>query len=382
MKIAIFSPNLTRNCGGAETYALGLANVLSKQNEIVFFAMHPHDHKFDINGIYEKYGSQCFETRYVNYLMTGGHEYLKELGYKQLRKKLDKMVGEFDLFINSAYGRLIAPNGIKSIHIIHFPDKSYKAVFPGKKGEQKRLEYLDSYDLFLCNSMFTSEWFKKIWGSSAKILNPPITMKQIEDGELQQKENIILAVDRLVPDKKVDVMIEAFIRLKEEEPNDYRLVIIGNTDSREIGYYNFLKKEINGHADIEIKTHVKSQELIQFYKKAKIFWHAKGYKVEDNNPLEMEHFGMTTVEAMTNGAVPIVINKAGQKEIVLHGENGYKWDTMDQLISFTKELIDNSQKMHQMQSKAIKSTEQYLMPEFKNKVDNYINSLFEGNTYA
>jgi glycosyltransferase involved in cell wall biosynthesis len=47
---------------------------------------------------------------------------------------------------------------------------------------------------------------------------------------------------------------------------------------------------------------------------------------------------MTTVEAMAAGCVPVVIDKAGQREIVRDGQDGYRWTDLDQLEARTLEL--------------------------------------------
>ena len=45
---------------------------------------------------------------------------------------------------------------------------------------------------------------------------------------------------------------------------------------------------------------------------------------------------------MGAGCVPVVINAGGQKEIVENGENGFLWDTEEELINRTFELVRNS----------------------------------------
>jgi len=47
---------------------------------------------------------------------------------------------------------------------------------------------------------------------------------------------------------------------------------------------------------------------------------------------------MTTVEAMAGGCVPVVIDRAGQREIVRHGVDGYRWTGPEQVASFTRRL--------------------------------------------
>ena len=66
-------------------------------------------------------------------------------------------------------------------------------------------------------------------------------------------------------------------------------------------------------------------QLKSLYQTAKIFWHAKGMDVDEHlHPDLTEHFGMTTVEAMAGGCVPVVINKGGPANSQLRRST---WDT-------------------------------------------------------
>ena len=60
-------------------------------------------------------------------------------------------------------------------------------------------------------------------------------------------------------------------------------------------------------------------------------------------PEKQEHFGITTVEAMSTGAIPVVINTAGQSEIIENNKNGYLWSNPEELIKYTKESIRSKQ---------------------------------------
>ena len=68
-----------------------------------------------------------------------------------------------------------------------------------------------------------------------------------------------------------------------------------------------------------------------------MFWVATGLgEDEEAAPWVFEHFGITTVEAMAAGCVPVVIDKAGQREIVRHGTDGYRWTTLAELEALTR----------------------------------------------
>ena len=44
--------------------------------------------------------------------------------------------------------------------------------------------------------------------------------------------------------------------------------------------------------------------------------------------MRVEHFGISVVEAMAAGAVPLAVGKGGVGEIITPGENGILWDTV------------------------------------------------------
>ena len=81
-------------------------------------------------------------------------------------------------------------------------------------------------------------------------------------------------------------------------------------------------------------------ELRDLYGRASIFWHAAGLGEDpDRHPDRYEHFGITTVEAMSAGAVPVVIDAAGQIEIVEQGVSGYRFAGVEGLVANTELLI-------------------------------------------
>ena len=83
-------------------------------------------------------------------------------------------------------------------------------------------------------------------------------------------------------------------------------------------------------------------ELEALYGRASIYWHASGLgEDEERHPDRMEHFGITTVEAMSAGAVPVVIGKAGQIETVRHGIDGFHFQHVDGLVALTRQLVDD-----------------------------------------
>ena len=126
---------------------------------------------------------------------------------------------------------------------------------------------------------------------------------------------------------------------------------------------NKLEKKAENYP-IEIFVDISHKQLEAEYSKAKIFWHAAGYEVnQEKNPELVEHFGIATAEAMASGCVPIVINKGGQPEIVQDDRNGFLWDTIEQLKKNTLEIVENEKTLEKLSKNAQKTSKQFSKEE-------------------
>ena len=362
-RIAILSEDLLRNSGGAEAYALNLANVLSRKYDVTIFCKKG---KVDKYNVFEKYHVKPMNL--CEYPFVDNNSRIK-IFMQRLRMSVylkKRIKGKYNIFINTSLNRHIAYKDICCIHLVHFPAKDYCSYLPRIIGLYLNKKYKESYQLFLANSMFTHKWLKKIWGKESVILNPPIYTEPVKPEVVYSKKNYILMVGRLVPDKKIKEKIENFVQVIGKNNPSYKLVIAGNTNTGKQDYFHELKQIESINNNIEIKNDISYAELLCLYKSAKIFWHAAGYGVDEKkNPLLTEHFGMTTVEAMTQGCVPVAINKAGQKEIIINGVCGYLWNTIPELNEKTQQLIDDKKLTEEMAIKAIESSKKFTLPEFK-----------------
>lgn len=197
----------------------------------------------------------------------------------------------------------------------------------------------DNYDLIMCNSSFTKTIIEGTTSKDIHILVPPVMI----DGTIpNDKEKIICSIGRIEPEKKFEILIESFKLISASYP-DWKLIIAGSCNN-----YKYLHKlqNICAGLPIELYSNITQESLNKIYDMASIYWHSKGYDTEKKS--KYEHFGITTVEAMSHGCIPVVINKGGQKEIIDQGINGYRWDNVKELISYTKTIIDNTDTVNQV----------------------------------
>ena len=195
-----------------------------------------------------------------------------------------------------------------------------------------------------CNSSYTKSFIDKSWGINTSILYPPVELKP----KKTIKENIILHVGRFrvknvgTEDyKKQGVMIDAFKKMIKQGLRNWKFVLAVSIRDDDKEVFDQVRESAK-NLPIEFIVNRNNDELWDIYSKAKIYWHASGFGEDlKKHPEYAEHFGISTVEAMGAGAVPVVIDAGGQKEIVEEGKCGFLWNSINELIEKTSKLMEN-----------------------------------------
>ena len=216
----------------------------------------------------------------------------------------------------------------------------------------------------ICNSEFTKKIIDKEYGVNSIVLYPPVS---VEKFKAKKKENLILNVARfsnLMQSKRQDVLIKTFKAFSESNEN-WKLILAGGAEIGSKEFVLSLEKEI-GKSSIEIIKSPDFKTLKELYGKAKIFWSASGFGIDENKePKKTEHFGITVVEAMSAGCIQIVTNAGGHREIIENGVNGYLWNDAAELYRYTKKVIGDEKLRKEMSQKAIETSQKFSYQNFE-----------------
>jgi glycosyltransferase involved in cell wall biosynthesis len=138
-------------------------------------------------------------------------------------------------------------------------------------------------------------------------------------------------------------MIRTFRTLVQGGLNGWELHLAGG--SMEGGQHSRYLDECRRLATgLPVHFHVDASlaELQSLYQSATIFWHATGFgQSETRDPIKFEHFGISVVEAMAAGCVPVVIGRGGIPEIVEHGRSGFHWRSAAEWRHYTLAVATN-----------------------------------------
>jgi len=306
MRIGIYDPYLD-TLGGGEKYVLDIAACLKDEHDVTFFwdgkdVKHEILIRFSIDPSFIHFVPNIFKER--NFL-------------KKVRKTI-----EYDVLFFVSDGSIPFLYGKKNILIFQHP------TIWVKKNLISTLKLRKIHSVIVYSD-FVKRYIDATFDVKSLIIPPLVETINAKSSE---KENIILSVGRYTKamnTKKQEILIEVFKKIHEKN-HDWKLVMVGSCLANDKDYVQELKNQAKGYP-ISIQTNINRGDLENHYKKAKIYWHAAGFG-EDlmKNPERAEHFGISTVEAMGAGCVPVVINAGGQKEIVENKISGYLWSTKDE----------------------------------------------------
>ena len=346
LKIGIYNPYFD-SLGGGERYVLTLAEHWSKVHDVSLF----WDDAFILGSATDRFGLDLSQVKIVPNVF----------GKRLLVRKLIES-SKYDLIFFLSDGSV--PTTLARHNIIHFQVPFARiAMTPWKAAH---------YNSVVVNSEFTKNNLDKKVSLPVTIIYPPVDVSVAKPAK---KEKIILSVGRfnaLYGAKKQDVLIRAFIEMtKKKQTNGWKLVLAGGVLPTDEEYVNALQGMAKGYA-IEFEKNCSYKKLQLLYNAATIYWHAAGFGETD--PTRMEHFGMTTVEAMSAGCIPIVYNAGGQPEIVKQGRNGYLWDTVDELLVTTLKVMKGID-IQSIVTSAKKTATTFSKTIFKEKYDTLLHSI-------
>lgn len=224
----------------------------------------------------------------------------------------------------------------------------------------------------ICNSLFTKKFIDREYGINSEVIYPPVDTENLKPGK---KENIIFSVGRfsqLLQAKRQDILVDVFKEMIKEGLKDWKLVLAGGSD---VGVKDFVinLRQKSAGFNIEIIENAEFKVIKNLYSRAKIFWNASGFGVdEDKNPEKVEHFGIVIVEAMSAGCVPVAVGKGGINELITHGESGFLWETKEELKEMTFNLIKEEKGLKKISEKVQEMSKKYAIDNFCRQYDSIL----------
>jgi glycosyltransferase involved in cell wall biosynthesis len=294
--------------GGAERVLQEMINIFPEADVYSTVCFLPPDQKAFLQG-------KTVKTSFIQRLPGAARRYRSYLPLMPLAiEQFD--LSEYDLVISSSYavakGVITGPDQVH-ISYVHSPVRyawdlqhSYlreTEMHKGLKSGLARLllHYIRMWDVrtshgpdaLVANSKFIARRIKKAYGRDAAVIYPPVDVEKFKPAAGENREDFYLTASRLVPYKRIPLIVEAFRATPERQ-----LVVIG--DGPEMNAVR-----ANAGPNIKILGFQPDDVLQSYMQRAKAFVFAA-----------KEDFGITPLEAQASGTPVIAYGRGGALETV------------------------------------------------------------------
>ncbi|MEM2030707.1 MAG: glycosyltransferase [Archaeoglobaceae archaeon] len=182
----------------------------------------------------------------------------------------------------------------------------------------------------VCNSYNTKERIKKYWGLDAEVIYPPVDTSKFK---FKCYGDFWLSVNRLYPEKRIELQIEVFRRLPEE-----KLIIVGGFSKGDHAerYAKYISKI--APKNVKILGFVGEDELIDLYAEC------RGLICTARD----EDFGLTPIEAMASGKPVVAVNEGGFRETIVDSLTGFLVNAnVEEIINAMKKVSEDPEKFRE-----------------------------------
>jgi len=218
--------------------------------------------------------------------------------------------------------------------------------------------------VILTNSLFSSKVIEDVYSLKSKVLYPPVDLEAFHSSD---KEELVVSVGRFNSYKRFEVLLRAFANVDEG-----KCVILGSiyksTSGDSLRYLRKLRRLVNDlklNDRVELLVNSPFSILKHTLSKAKLYVHCALF----------EHFGISVVEGMASGCVPIVHRSGGPYEdIIDHDRYGFSFEDANELADKITLLLKNDDLYTKYSGEAIKRSEFFSRENFKKRILNIVES--------
>jgi alpha-1,2-mannosyltransferase len=327
--IGVFSP-IINWCGGAEFVALNIINALKEQRHKLILMSNK---SLDQSKFKDVFGKNIIVDQQIIFPLrffspTNFHNiYTDSIKSLMLKSKCEIVI--------DVYSNAMLP-GVE-IEYIHYPLlKAVETGLPHKRANRIFFYPYQSFlrakrknisrKLILANSHFTAEAIKSELGVNPHVLYPPIS-----DNFIYARKNLtekrgarVITVSRISNGKNLSI-IPYIAKLTRKEIS---FAIVGLLDSSKT--LNLLTKSIRklGLSErVKIYINLSRDQLKRMLLTSKVYLH----------PTLNEHFGISIVEAMALGCIPVVHDSGGPREFV---NEKFRYESVEEAAEKVEKAAD------------------------------------------
>lgn len=330
MIVGVFSPGINL-CGGGEWVAINIINALKEHgHQVIILTDKPLNQKkfmnvFNRNVLVDR--QIVFPFAFFSQ-MNYHNIYTDAIRSLMLKLKCQVLI--------DTYSNAILP-GV-DVSYIHYPLlKRVENELPRTRNKIYFYPYRSflnfrrgniSRKLIFANSKFTAEAVKAELGVKPYVLYPPVSNDMLNHSESdfqRHRDNIVTTVARISREKNLEIIPY----IAKSTSKEVSFIIAGLVSSKKV--LNSLLKLIRNlgvSGKVKILTDIKRNRLKEILLNSKVYLHTA----------INEHFGISIVEAMCSGCIPVTHDSGGPREFV---PQNLRYKSIDEAAEKVEKAVDN-----------------------------------------
>ncbi len=248
-----------------------------------------------------------------------------------------------DRLFSRGYQRCLGKRVVVTIHGIDWQREKWKSGFGSKfirQGEKNAVKYADE---IIVLSKGVQDYFKDTYGRETHFIPNGVNRPEIKEAKLitekfgLTKDSYILFRGRLVPEKGIRYLVEAFKNVK----TDKKLVIAGGSSDTD-SFMKELKELAKGEDRILFTGFVQGEMLEELYSNAYIY----------TLPSDLEGMPLSLLEAMSYGNCCLVSDIPECAEVVEDKALIFQKSNVEDLQEKLQDACDHPEMVMEMKKQA------------------------------